>query len=648
MSSEMTTRPNQQTPEVYDRLLRGFYGQFKSDKSFPLSYVQASIPITQIEWLETATEAFRANALDFEELVQRDIDKQRVLDIANQYLKKGEERVLFFPPLLAATVALDEHGMLKQFESKKEEIKSNDAYITWGEDRFQLILPTSEAATGHEIFIAGKPHHIMPYWSILRLNSNKIKLVVIDGQHRLQALKHLWLSSDQTNKKVVREINIPVCILFTPNAVQDENSHEKISMDLRELFVRINQTGKKVSGHFIALLDDGKLSSFSVREFCNLAKKAPLSHDCSKLNCIEWNQRVDKFAAQVTRSYSVTTIQIISDTLAEHAFDQKSAGLTPYILDLKARAKTLETDDGVPATEISNENFSVSQIETLRELIRDKVAPAMLTLFFLPKVYHKRVLAFDNAVKWLQGEISQNKEGAEHCKVNIIDQYREANKLDTAPSIDMYSGFKRKVTEASCDDEDSVYFLNVFQQGLIRSWINLSKILFNEGIEPEKLAEALVKALEISIMDPSKRLLDPSNSYTQKILYNGGRVNLTKSSKRAWTNLIGATMANTKVRKSFIERCGKQGGFETSLCAYGEESHKDYLDELRGTIHADFRKNWRDKELDEQIIQQLETLEQGASHGDETASEELNRIIQEYAEKRYKDAARKLSASLGI
>lgn len=646
MSEDLVLRPTEQTPDVFDRLVRGYYGTFKTDKSFRLSYVQASMPIDSINWLETASEAFRASNLDFEELVQRDIDKKRVIDIVEDYLKEGQDKVIFFPPLLVSLVALSDDGILTKYENFDERKLEHSIEQTWGGDRFQLIVPTNERPTGHHMEINGRHVHLAPYWSVLRLNSNKIKLVVIDGQHRLQALKSLWNSNESSNKNVVRQLSIPVCILFSPDAVQGFGGDEQVNRDMRELFVTINSEGKKVSGHFISLLNDNRLSSYAIREFCNYAKSIEIQDGLTNLHCVEWNQRVDRFAAQINRSYSITTIQIISDALSEHAFDPKTGGRTRYLLNLRAFTDDLEKPtNAIPVDELSEQNFRISQVKVLRELIKSKVAPALGVLFFEPSIYKQRIQATGQAATWLAQEMIAGIDGAEHCKQSILDQYRDANELDPSASRVHYKDFERLVEESS---PSAIFFYNVFQQGLIRVWISLTRILFESGNDPVTVAKALVEALDrvMTLTDPR---FESSNAYTQKLLYNGGNVLLSKRAKDNWERLILINFMNKGVRSTFTRELNdSEYDHDEIVATEAEKALQSYLSALQGQIRGDYYKYWRDKELDEQIMAELEDLDAAAQREEEGAEERFDEIIEGFVMTRFKDAERKLRASFGI
>ena len=73
------TPDDDRTFDAYEKPMFGFHGQFQTKKSWPLSFFQTSIPIEQIDILKTAGEALEPG--HFKELIQRDIDEDRVKKI---------------------------------------------------------------------------------------------------------------------------------------------------------------------------------------------------------------------------------------------------------------------------------------------------------------------------------------------------------------------------------------------------------------------------------------------------------------------------------------------------------------------------------------------------------------------------------------
>lgn len=91
---------------VYDISYIGSFGRFSSGNSFPIDYVQASFTAADLLDLSFARE-LHPDGQDFELLMQRDIDHERVLRDVVPYLNPTErsdqeikDRAVFFPPSL--------------------------------------------------------------------------------------------------------------------------------------------------------------------------------------------------------------------------------------------------------------------------------------------------------------------------------------------------------------------------------------------------------------------------------------------------------------------------------------------------------------------------------------------------------------------
>jgi hypothetical protein len=90
-------------PEM-NQTITGFHGSFNTSDSYSVNYLLSGLNVKGYKLLDIASEAFSFDQVDFEEMVQRDVDIVRVQDeIIDQYLKKGKEKALFFPPLIGSS-----------------------------------------------------------------------------------------------------------------------------------------------------------------------------------------------------------------------------------------------------------------------------------------------------------------------------------------------------------------------------------------------------------------------------------------------------------------------------------------------------------------------------------------------------------------
>ena len=625
--------PEEQEVDPFDNTLRGFYGEFKSDLSFPLSYIQSSIPIKKVGLLKTTTEVVDASNLDFEVLMQRDIDQERVETIVESYLEKGKNRVLFFPPLLVSLVALDDNNIIQQFESMtvdKSNVNSEGGVlkVTWGEDRFQLVQTVKKNSTGYKYQVNGEEFNSTPYWSVLKCNSNKIALVVIDGQHRLSALKTLYENADK--REVVQDISIPICVIFPPDATIANSVGESLTKDLRELFVTINTTAKQVSGHFITLLDDKGLSSHAMRTFCEEAKSKSIVGSTNFLNLVEWNQRQSKMASKVNRSYSITTISILADTLKNFAFDPK-IGHTSTLLNLSS-VVDFEGNDNELIENIAEETFSVGQIKKLEKQINKHISTPLMTLMSKPSPYKLKIDAVTKAVEILNEEIQNSLKGRKTFKEKVLGLYRETNKYDGSEIHDAENAFVGNIKK-HLNPADDIFFKNVFQQGFVRVWIKFSVVLSRYGYTSSNVAEAMVKALDLLCFKQNSHFFDEDKSYIRKMLINGTRILVNDKSKENWFHLILSTLHNQASYKAFLTELKSilptidHEKVEEKVKETILESYQAYQDYIQDIIRKDFQKNWRDRALTESEILKFEELNENSKQGNQGAKKELDKLI---------------------
>jgi hypothetical protein len=270
----MAVIPKGKRIEIFNLEIDGTFGRFKTRDSYEVNYLLSSIPLADaVDTLSTAAEAFPFESITFEEMIQRDIDSDRVQkEIVEDYLEGAHEKVVFFPPLIVAVVSKENDKPLLVYDKVEPRYdQDNGLYsVTYGRDKFQTVLNITDDDTGRYIeplpdpsgnITPGQRLFYVAYAATMKINSRHVQLVVIDGQHRFEAMRILW----RTRPELVQCMDVPVCIVYTPGAVTNTVPENNIVKNLREMFVTINTTSRSVSGHFIDLLKDHSLASIAVR-----------------------------------------------------------------------------------------------------------------------------------------------------------------------------------------------------------------------------------------------------------------------------------------------------------------------------------------------------------------------------------------------
>jgi hypothetical protein len=635
----------------FTKEIRGSFGRFKTDHSYRIHYVSTSIAIDDIDDLSTASELFSPDKIEFEELIQRDIDHSRVKKIANDYLSNGEGRVIFFPPLLACIALIDNDGGLKKQYSNVSNSLVTDSAVgpvlrtTWDKDGFELDLPEADSdSSDRTIHFEGHDHFYYDFAATLRFNPKKTKLVVLDGQHRLEALRLLRKNGEQN--AIIAGLEIPVCVIWAPEAVGNQESNENMTQDFRELFVRVNSEPRKVSGHFIILLKDDSYSAMAIRRLADNWKAATASNQWSRLHLLEWNTREDERVDVRTRDFSITTVSIVAKILDEHLFSQ---GVAPDLLNLESSEVEFEK---------INPNFSwdglvdrthKSKIDDLVKKHIDQIlVPALDVLFRSPTPYRRLENSLEVAFKRLQEKVGENNSSFISLK-SILNSYiyREEEMFEESARA-AYVDFKGWI---NVDPSDRIYFFSVFQQGLLRFWLNVSALLKPIGISADNSASIAVTALEKMVFQPKERFLTSDRRYTRRTLWRNENVNFGSTwAKNAWADLLVASLlhgeSQNSIVKSLIDILGKDNVQSNEIVAQlnrvGYKSLSSYATRLKDELLKETKQEQGLVDFfGEDRAAQLRALR-------ETSRIDFDLIIKKKTETRFQEAMSELADQLKL
>jgi len=627
---------------VFTQALDGVFGRFTTAQSFELYYLLTTLRLKELDRLVTAAEAFSFAAISFEELIQRDIDFERVDKEIVVYLESGHDSVRFFPPLLASLVPIEGGRPIERYQSVTNLVQgdSEKLFRTWDEDKFQLELNLTAKPTGYSIDSDGKSYNFYPYAATLNYNPEKTKLIAIDGQHRLVALKRL-LDRDQSDK--LGRVEVPICVFFPPSAIKGTNESESLRRDLRELFVTINSKAKQVSGHFLVLLDDRALSSYSVRSLADKWKGAESDPAPSLLHLLEWNTREKAQSFQRQREYTITTVSVIAEALEKYLFRRRVA-LTEVVLNLPERKEELNLPGCPTYGSISEEIFALEQVPILNEQIDAYITPALHALFTQPRPYSSIAARFKARFTELEQQIAAAIEGTKQFRDNVLCQFRRCRGTDPVPVQDAEKAFEKDLRPEPGDD---IFFRNVFQQAWIRAWSELCRELVRQfDLTPQKIAEALVHGADELCFDSKLRIFEasPEHPYLQGQIYRNENIIVSETARLQCFHLILGTFSNDQSRKALTKILPK--AVEELVKELATKSLRAYVAKMSEQIRESIRSNWRfDEAFDQQTKTYLANREY--SQDDEEKTEFATKLA-ELAKERISTAATTLANVLSI
>ncbi|MGW4180520.1 hypothetical protein ACWEK2_00015 [Streptomyces albidoflavus] len=379
--------------------------------------------------LRPVREVMSAGDLDFNQLLQRDLDDHRVATSLIPYLLQPRATgPAFFPPIVAVLLPFKnkQPSHFPDFE-KSEDV--HDEGLDWRQwqagDSFQVRRVTDEFGNIHSVNLAQ-----------LRWNDAKAKIVVLDGQHRAMALlavdrtqSRTWQDNDGSKyrsfyerqvKQYLKEfdangsldlskVEVPVTVCWFPEKVgEDGHPHEAA----RKLFVDVNKEARPPSESRIILLSDAELVNVLTRSLLG-ALRSDKNEKLLPLYAVEYdNPDID--SSRPARWSVLTNINLLKMAVNRCIFgppkylqnvtqklgSRESKPERDTFMRQQLDIKTLfpaEIEDGgfvYRRDTIGDENFPLSQAEKISDRFAETWGQAILSLLSQTSPYaaHARAL----------------------------------------------------------------------------------------------------------------------------------------------------------------------------------------------------------------------------------------------------------------
>lgn len=298
--------------------------------------------------LAPVREVMQSEDLDFNQLLQRDLDDHRVATNLIPYLlRELRTGPAFFPPIVAVLLPF-EGPRPSLFPTIDKAVQVPDSDLTW------LQQDAGEAFRSRRLADADGSLHRIPLGQ-LWWNHEHARLVVLDGQHRAMALlaiertqQRSWQGSGGERYRYfyegrVREllksgdvnldrVEVPVAVTWFPeHAGPDTRPHEAA----RKLFVDVNKEARQPSESRLILLSDAELLNVLTRSVLT-ALRNDRSGEFLPLYAVEY----DNPEVNTTRSarWSVlTNIHLLKQAVSRLVF-----GPPKYLRDVTVRIGSRE------------------------------------------------------------------------------------------------------------------------------------------------------------------------------------------------------------------------------------------------------------------------------------------------------------------
>lgn len=381
--------------------------------------------------LAPVREIFDLEQLDFNEIMQRDIDDARVSSELIPYLldEKSRDLVKLFPPIVVVVLPVKEgenrpdHLYPEVTEEQKpaDQDDEPDTYImragSIGKEVFQFEQPIDEEGKRLK-------HDLVRF----RLNTLKTRLVIVDGQHRAMALlalyrniKEQWSDekrapfkdyySEWTPKYIqqfnLKEINLPIILCTFPSLDAEYKGEYDIRQAARSIFLTLNRDARQVSRTRNILLDDKDIIAYFLRRcLSEIKNKDSRSEYSLRIFNVELDQS-DKDKLKIQSPIAITGVNHLY-YIIEHLLLNKG---NEDVNGVKARRGTfssrkdlnlncMERLDGRNligadlADLTKRDNFTLDAAQKLGENFDRRYGKLIITLFekFSPYENHNRAV----------------------------------------------------------------------------------------------------------------------------------------------------------------------------------------------------------------------------------------------------------------
>ncbi|MFE6530138.1 hypothetical protein ACFVMA_14485 [Streptomyces rochei] len=387
--------------------------------------------------LAPVREVMDAGDLDFNQLLQRDLDDHRVAVKLIPYLLKPQATgPAFFPPIVAVLLPFrNKRPTTFPAFAERTTVPADEAM--WEEQRAGNVFQTHRLL-GPD----GQPHgaNVGKLW----WNDTEASLVVLDGQHRAMALLAIerTLSKSWQDTSAVRfrsfyehqvlraleehgasavdlsKVEVPVTVCWFPDQTgEGSRPHEAA----RKLFVDVNKEARPPSESRIILLSDAELSNVLTRSMLSELRSRredsyipiyAVEYDNPEVNSYRparWSVLTNINLLKMAVNRCVFGPQKYLTNVAQHISGRE--GSRDKFMHAQLGISTLFSkyfEDGDvlwDRGDIGDKRFPLGKMEVLSDRFRDTWGKAILTLLSRTKPYAAHATALTNLKEdWLTAD----------------------------------------------------------------------------------------------------------------------------------------------------------------------------------------------------------------------------------------------------
>ena len=350
-NSPLSSLGNLAQKQHFENVIEGIYGTFETPAG-KVAYLQTKAKVggdgsthgKLIKALVPAREALNIQEMDFNQLLQRDLDDHRIATKLIEYVLNPPANSLpgFYPPILALLLPFDQTQQPIEYFPVPTESYEDDPEFGL---RFRCITHSNAYRAQFAVDKNEDPLGIP--LAVLRWNSDSAKMVIMDGQHRAMSLLAIqrtvnnswntvakgaryqpfyehhvrsWMEKANAAGKTIdlAKIELPVTICWFPEN-PSSSVRPKPHLAARKLFVDVNNNAKPPSEARLILLSDTQLDNIFARDLLNRLRRDERWRNKFPLFGVEYDNP-DQSSTSPRRWSVMTSLDIIKDAVVRTVF----------------------------------------------------------------------------------------------------------------------------------------------------------------------------------------------------------------------------------------------------------------------------------------------------------------------------------------
>lgn len=252
---------------LYNQKVNGLFGKFGTGANAQIYFLQTGLKPTDLHKTTLISDIPGSECWPVRDLFQRDVDTYRVTHNIIPYFK-DQDKVKFFNPLTLTLLPIDSKNNVVQTDIpnliKSEVEEQGYTWVFYEAEGLYRIKHVKES----------------PEYAIIEWNDSLVRIVAIDGQHRLSALKRYFNDTEKSDQHSdFLQWTIPA-VIFGIDHIKDEKDYSAdILHVIRNVFIYINTTAQTPNRARQILLSDESINDICTQELLNYAHSNDIKKD---------------------------------------------------------------------------------------------------------------------------------------------------------------------------------------------------------------------------------------------------------------------------------------------------------------------------------------------------------------------------------